>query len=72
MCPRALQAQQCRARARARGAGLLRTSQTQQLAQFRALPDPDDEGHGVGREGRTRTDTGVRKPTGMPEPAGCR
>ena len=28
-----------------------RTSQTQQLAQFRALPDPDDDCHGVGRRG---------------------
>ena len=47
-------------------------SKTQQLARFRALPDPDDEGHEVGRGGgRTRTDTGVRKPTGRPGPARC-
>ena len=31
-------------------------STTQQLAQFRALPDPGDEGHGVGRGGGGDTD----------------
>ena len=44
--------------------------QTQLLARFRALPDPDDEGFGVVRGERKRTETGVRKPTGRPGPAG--
>ena len=38
-------------------------STRQQLARFRALQDPGDEGQGVGRGGgRTRTGTGIRKP----------
>ena len=59
------------ARARARGAGLSRTSQTQLLARFRALPDPDDEVHGVGRGGEDKDGDRRRIPTGRPGPAGC-
>ena len=40
--------------------GLSGPTNSQLLALFRALPDPDDEGHGVGRGGvRTRTETDV-------------
>ena len=37
--------------ARVRGAGLSQTLKHSNLPNFRALPDPDDEGHGVGRGG---------------------
>ena len=52
--------------------GVIFLSKISKWRPFRALPDPDDEGHGVGRGGgRKRTETGVRKPTGRPGPAGC-
>ena len=38
-------------RARAHGAGFVRTLHTQLLARFRALPYPDNESHGVGSGG---------------------
>ena len=59
------------ARACARGAGPPQTVEHRYLPNLGRYRTPGDEGQVVGRKGRKRTETGVRKPTGRPWPAGC-
>ena len=57
------------ARARARGAGS-HTDRPTTATTPRALSDPEDEGHGVGRGGEDKYGDRSQKPPGRPGPAG--
>ena len=56
--------------ARGCGAGLSQTLQITATCPIRALPDPDDGFHGVGRGGEDKDGDRRRKQPGRPGPAG--